>query len=166
MMYGELPLKGGADGLKALDLAKEKFPLLEAVLFGTGPRPNGLAKWIAYYRNPPQDFLVQNIYNSCSIYLCPSWLEGWALPPAEAMSCGCALVSTDIGWVHDYAKQGQTALLSEPRNYQALVMNLLRLLEDDSLRAEVAHNGYALVQQFTWEKSAGALEQKLMDVVA
>lgn len=158
MMYSNSNWKGGADGIKALELSRSEFPKLQAVLFGVGAKPRHLPQWIEYVQNPPQEQLVKEIYNRCSIYLCPSWTEGWHLPPAEAMACGCAVVSTDIGGVQDYAVHEETALLSPPKDPGALADNLVRLLEDEAMRIKLAKEGHRRIQQFRWEKSAEMLE--------
>ena len=165
MLYHTSPMKGAEDGIKALELAKREFTILQAVLFGKFPRPKTLPDWIEYHHDPPQEELVGSIYNGSSIYLCPSWREGWHLPPAEAMACGCAVVSTDIGGVQDYAEQGFTALLSPPKDPEALAANLLRLIEDDELRIRLAKAGHERVQEFTWERSTELLEQFLTDKI-
>lgn len=114
MLYSESQVKGSHDGIRALELAKQEVQQLRAVLFGVSPRPQSLPSWIEYSYRAPLEELVDSIYNGSSIYLCPSWSEGWHLPPAEAMACGCAVVSTDIGGVRDYAEHAVTALLSPP----------------------------------------------------
>ncbi|RLC95352.1 MAG: hypothetical protein DRI40_06065 [Chloroflexi bacterium] len=163
MMYSPASIKGPKDGVRALDLARQRFPALQAVLFGVCRRPRTLPGWIEYHRDPAQQELVEHIYNGSSIYLCPSWLEGFHLPPAEAMACGCALVSTDIGGVRDYAEDGVTALLSPPRQPEALAENLLRLLEDVELRTRLAKAGHERIQEFTWERSARMFEKFLIE---
>lgn len=163
MLYHPAPLKGAREGITALEIARREFPMLKAVLFGVFPRPKRLPGWIEYYCDPPQEELVGSIYNGSSIYLCPSWTEGFGLPSAEAMACGCAVVSTDNGGVRDYAEHGVTALLSPPKKPRALAANLLRLLEDDELRIRLAKAGHECIQEFTWERSTNLLEQFLID---
>jgi glycosyltransferase involved in cell wall biosynthesis len=158
MMHSRLSVKGGQDGLHAIGSAKARVPHLEALVFGTDARPRGLPGWIRYFRDPPQSDLIRNIYNESSIYLCPSLTEGWALPPAEAMACGCALVSTDIGGGHDYAEHEATALLSPAGNPQALADSIVRAVSDDDLRVRLAKAGNARIQEFTWERSTDLLE--------
>lgn len=165
MMFSLTDWKGSPDGIRALEIAKSRHSDLKAILFGVCPRPKNLPQWIEYVQNPPQDILVQEIYNGSSIYLCPSWTEGWHLPPAEAMACGCAVVATDIGGVHDYAIDGKTALLSPIRNPEALAENLIRLLDNDSLRLRLAQNGYANIQSFTWEYAADLLEEYIKEAL-
>jgi glycosyltransferase involved in cell wall biosynthesis len=159
MQYHPFPIKGAKDGIYALQLARANSPTLEAVLFGVFPRPQSLPPWIEYHEDPPQEELVDKIYNGSRIYLCPSWTEGFHLPPAEAMACGCAVVSTDIGGVRDYAEDGVTALLSPPQNPDALAQNITRLLQDDELRMRLAKAGHERIQEFTWKRSINLFEQ-------
>jgi len=163
MLYHPMRVKGAKDGIKALELARDRFPALQAVLFGVFPRPKRLPGWIEYHCDPPQEELVRNIYNGSSIYMCPSWTEGFYLPNAEAMDCGCAVVSTDIGGVRDYAEHGVTALLSPPKNPKTLAENIISLLEHDDLRIRLAKAGHARILQFTWERSTDLLEQFLIE---
>lgn len=165
MLYHPAPLKGAREGIKALEMARREFSTLQAVLFGVFPRPKRLPDWIEYHCDPPQEELVGSIYNGSSIYVCPSWTEGWHLPPAEAMACGCAVVSTDIGGVRDYAEHDVTALLSPPKDPSAMAKNLGRLLKDDDLRKRVAVAGHECIQEFTWEQSTDLLEQFIMDKI-
>jgi glycosyltransferase involved in cell wall biosynthesis len=158
MMFSHAECKGSADGITALEAAKSKHPDLQAVVFGVSRRPKGLPAWIEYHRNPPQRVLVGDIYNSARAFLCSSWAEGFALPPAEAMACGCAVVSTDCGGNRDYAEHGVTALLSSPRDPESLADNLIRILEDDDLRVRIATQGCKRIQAFTWDRSTALLE--------
>ncbi|MFZ1947660.1 MAG: glycosyltransferase family 4 protein [bacterium] len=161
MLWSPLEWKGAGHGLRAMELARAERPGLEAILFGTGPTPGGLPAWAPYFRDPPQRDLVERIYNGSGIYLCPSLAEGWALPPAEAMACGCALVASDIGGVRDYADDEVTALLSPAGQPEAMAANILRLTADDGLRRRLAEAGRQRIADFTWPKSTDLLEAEL-----
>lgn len=165
MLYHTVSWKRAQDGIRALEIARREFSMLQAVLFGVFPRPKDLPSWIEFEFDPPQEKLVRSIYNGSRIYMCPSWTEGWHLPPAEAMACGCAVVSTDIGGVRDYAEHDVTALLSPPKRPEALAENLCRLLEDDRLRIRMAKAGHERIQEFTWERSTDLLEQFITDKI-
>lgn len=163
MAFSEAEVKGGRDGIEALEIARAGFPDLQAVLFGIEPRPDGLPAWIEYVHNPPQRALVEEIYKGASLFLCSSIAEGWHLPGAEAMACGCALVATDCGGNRDYAEPGATALLSPPRDPAALAANLLLLLRDERLRVRLAAAGQERIREFTWERSAERFEAYLIE---
>lgn len=158
MLFHTLNWKGSADGIQALEIARRKYPRLQAVFFSTQARPQNLPAWVEYHRDPEQKYLVEEIYNGSRIFLCPSWSEGFPLPPAEAMACGCALVTTDNGGTMDYAEHEKTALVSPPRNPGLLAENLLRILDDDALRVRLARAGSERIGEFTWEKSTAELE--------
>ena len=161
MMAHSFAWKGTADGIAALNIVKEKFPELQAVCFGVHPQPSEMPAWMEY-RQQPTATALQSLYNSCAIFLHPSWTEGWGLPAAEAMACGCALVATHNRGVAEFATDGENALLTPPRQPEALAQSLLRFIEDDILRQQLAAAGRASVQQFTWEKAVSALEKVLV----
>jgi len=163
MLFSIAPGKGSRDGIEALTIAKGKCPEMRAVLFGSPSRPKTLPAWIEYRRNPRQEHLVGDIYNGSSVYLCSSLTEGFGLPPAEAMDCGCAVVTTDCGGIRDFAINGRTALVSPAQNPGLLAENLVRVLADEGLRKRLAEEGRQEVQQFTWERSTTLLEQVIGD---
>ena len=157
MFYSAQAWKGGEDGVRALEETKARNPKLEAVLFGVDRRPRSLPRWIEYIRNPPQQALVRDIYNGSSIYLCPSWSEGWGLPAGEAMACGCALVSAETGGVREFAEHGVTALLSRARMPGGLADNLSTALTRPDVQQRIASAGHQRIQEFTWERSTDSL---------
>lgn len=149
------------DTFAALKIVKERFPALEVNVFGVPPRPTELPPWFHYFQTP--DRSTHNfIYNDSAIYVAASKAEGFALPPGEALICGCALVCTDIGGFGVLAKHEETALLSPVFDVEALAKNIIRLIEDNELRIRLAKNGNAHVKTFTWESS----ERKFLDVLS
>lgn len=163
MLYSGEPYKGGDIGLQILHRVRQQVPDMTAVLFGVGRRPPQLPSWIRYIRRATQQQLATIVYNQSAIYLCPSLSEGWHLPPAEAMACGCALVASDIGGVHDYARDGDTALLFEPGNVEAGADLVIGLLRDPAARTRLARRGMETIGTFSWERSASQLEALLQE---
>jgi glycosyltransferase involved in cell wall biosynthesis len=165
MLYHHSDWKGSAQGLAALNKVKQIAPDLKAILFGVPAPPSDLPNWIEYHQNPPQRTL-REIYNRAAIFISPSWAEGWALPPAEALQCGAALVATDIGGHREYSCQEETALLSPPKDPDALAANIVRLLGNPELRIRLARQGNRHIQQFTWERAVTSFESVLEDALA
>lgn len=163
MLWSPAPVKGGNDGVAALQAARRELPELEAVLFGVTPRPSALPSWIEYVHNPSRTQLVQDVYNASSLYLCPSLSEGWHLPPAEAMACGCAVVSTDIDGVKDYAVDGRTALLAPVGDVASLAAAVVRLCRYDEERLRLALAGHERIATCTIESSLDAFERCLKE---
>jgi len=89
-------------------------------------------------------------------------MEGFGLPPMEAMACRIPVVTTEVGAIPDYAIPGKTALISQPKDFKALARNLIELIENPQKRDRIAKAGYQHIQQFTWEKSTDKLEKLFM----
>lgn len=153
--------KGTSDGVRALELAHEQLPNMQAILFGAHSRPAELPTWIEYRRQPTAGELLA-IYNSCSVFLQPSWTEGWGLTAAEALACGCALVTTDNLGVREFAEDGYSALFSPIKSPELLAQNLMKLFDNDELRQQLAQSGYKRIQEFTWERATNSLERLLL----
>lgn len=156
MPYRSNEWKGVGDGLKAFEIVKKKYANARLVMFGTGKK--GIPEDVEYHRKITTNELV-NLYRSCSIFMYPSHCEGFGLPPMEAMACGCAVVTTNVGAVPDYTIPGKTALVSLPKDPEALAYNIIRLIENEDERKRIAQDGYDYIKQFTWEKATDELEK-------
>ncbi|WP_456426839.1 glycosyltransferase family 4 protein [Desulfurobacterium sp.] len=154
LMYHKLKWKGTEEGLKSLSLVKDRIPDLRVIMFGKFPKPKGLPSWITYHYNPSQDEL-RKIYNTCAVFLSPSYKEGFGLPPAEAIACGCAVIATRSGGVEDFCIDGKTALLcTSPPNPYELKEKICFLLKCDDYRISLAYKGYSYIKKnFSWTKN-------------
>jgi len=160
MMYSEEPRKGSMYGLEALQLVKKDIPGLRVTLFSVYERPEDLPQWMAFHRRP--DNLPQ-LYNEHSVFFSPSLGEGWGLPPAESMACGCAVVCTDIGGHRDYALPDETALLVGPKDVNDMALRIEQIIEDNELRWKLADAGHALIKtEFNWDSAVARLEGILL----
>lgn len=160
MMVHPAAYKASHDGIEALKHAGKKSSRIRVICFGTFARRKRLPSWMEYKQNVSEDELVA-LYNAARIFVSSSLMEGFALPPAEAMSCGCAVAATDSGGIREYAEHEKTVLLSPPGNPDALAENILRLLEDDALRLKLAKEGHEKISGFTWDRSTDMLERFL-----
>lgn len=160
MLHHGSAWKGVDDGITAFKVAKRRYPNLELVMFGV--QNNQFEISCEYYKSPVKSKL-REIINSCDIFVCPSWKEGLGMPSMEAMACKCALLTTDNGGCRDYAIHNKTALVSPPKNPEALAENLIRLLEDEKLLTTIAQNGYEHIKQFTWDKAVDKMEKVFLE---
>ncbi|PSR27538.1 MAG: glycosyl transferase family 1 [Sulfobacillus thermosulfidooxidans] len=163
-MYHPAPWKGGQDMLVVMTRLHERYPSLPISLFGTGIRPKELPSSIRYVKNPSQAELAV-LYRSHAIFVHTSYLEGWALPPAEAMASGCVFVGTDSRGNRDYAIPNVNALLVEPGHIEELFAQISRVIEHEDLRDRLQHEGFNTLQTFTWEDSTNMLEQYFLRYV-
>lgn len=151
--------KGLEDGIKAFEIAKASYPNIQLVMFGPVLSKN-VPEYVEFHKYPDNDKL-RKIYNSSDIFVFPSWYEGFGMPPMEAMACGIACVTTNVGAIPDCTIPGETALVSEPRDIKGLAQNIITLTEDENLRKKIAESGHNYIKQFTWEKATDKLEEVL-----
>lgn len=152
MGFSASPNKGSFDAIEALNIVKEKYPQLEINVFSAEHCPKFLPNWYHYYRIPDQE-THNRILNDSAIFIAPSWSEGFGLTVGEAMICGCAVVCADNPGHQEMAIHGKTALLSPIKDSKALASNIIQLIENDSLRYQIANNGHQFIQNFTWNDS-------------
>jgi FkbM family methyltransferase len=166
MLSHRAPWKGEEDGLEALEIARAELPELSAVLFGTEPRPARIPEWIDYEQNPSPERLVE-LYNAAGVFLHTSWSEGFGLPPAEAMACGCAVVAASNGGVQEFALHDETALLAAVHAPGELARHLVSLARDQPLRERLAEAGLEKIRrEFTWERATESLQAEICRTVA
>lgn len=157
MLYSEEARKGTATGLEALQKVHAQFPDLRVQLFGVYPQPDNLPSFCLYARRPEN---LRSLYNDAAIFFSPSLQEGFGLPAAEAMACGCAVVCTNTGGHPDFAIDQQTALLTIPGNAEDMAQKLSLLLKDTSLKLKLATAGNENINNaFSWQTSVKKLEE-------
>ena len=163
MLYSKEERKGSKYGLEAIKICKEVYPDLKVNLFSVFKKPKDIPDWIDYFQSPAN---LIDIYNNSAIFFSPSNGEGWALPPAEGLSCGCALVCTDIGGHAAYAIHSETALLVQPKNVIDMADKLCRLLKDNEMRVKLAENGHKYIRKFSWEENVIQIEKIFESLVS
>lgn len=110
----------------------------------------GIAQSVCFL-GPVADEDLPALYNGASIFVFPSLYEGFGLPVAEAMACGCAVVCADAASLPEVA--GDAALLVDPRDPRAIADAVQTLLEDDSLRSELGQRALRRAAQFSWSRA-------------
>jgi len=81
----------------------------------------------------------------------------------EYMAMELPAVVPDYDCNREVITDGQTGMLFEPRNEQALAEVLLKLAEDKELRAEIGKQArQEVLNRFTWEKTWGKTLQEIM----
>lgn len=150
--------KGTAEGAVAVAELKRRYPTLRLITFGVRRQQPTVAS-DEHHFDPPQADLPR-LYSSCDIFLCPSWDEGFGLPSAEAMACGCAVVTYDNGGSREFAFHERTALVAPRRDRAALAAQLERLVVDAELRRRLAEAGRRFVteQLPSWDAQVERLE--------
>lgn len=95
--------------------------------------------------------LIQ-MYSRCSLYVFPSWHEGFGLPALEAMSCGAPVICADSSSLVEVV--ANPAALFDPFSESALAEKMARALADPAFRQALVENGKIQSARFSWEGSA------------
>ena len=101
---------------------------------------------------------LTDLYNGTSLFVFPSFYEGWTAPPLEAMACETPVITSNCSSLPETV--GDAALQVDPNNTEELAYAMERTLEDENLRKELVKKGFEHAASHTWGKAA----QKLIEV--
>ena len=97
------------------------------------------------------------------MHVMPSRKEGWGLAVVEAAKHAVPTVGYSFG-LRDSVGHGRTGLLADTP--EELAVQLQKILDDDSLRAQLGAGARKFAEQFSWEKTGQRFAELLEDVVA
>jgi glycosyltransferase involved in cell wall biosynthesis len=92
------------------------------------------------------------LYNAATVFVLPSFCEGFGLPALEAMSCGTVVIGSDTTSIPEVV--GEAGLFFDPHNAGALAAHLCTVLDDDELREELQRRALQRAATFSWRRSA------------
>lgn len=104
---------------------------------------------------------LSRLYATCTMYVHPAIYddngdtEGLGVVLIEALSNKKPVIASNVGGIPDVIHHGETGILVEEKNQQALADAILQLLHDDALCAELGEAGYLHVKKFfDWQRIA------------
>lgn len=163
LLYNTSPLKGVSVSLKALERVATVLPSLRVISFGA-ERPDfrlPLPSYAEFHHRPRQQQL-RELYGQCDVWLCGSNVEGFHLPPLEAMACRCPVVSTRCGGPLDIIEEGVNGHLVNVNDDVALADRILRVLSlTDSEWKQISDAAHRTASRFTWDDATDLFEQAL-----
>lgn len=91
-------------------------------------------------------------YSGATIFVYPSLLEGFGLPPLEAMACGTPVICSNQSSLPEVV--GDAAILLDPTDVSAWRDALAQLLQDPTQRATLRAAGLHRAQRFDYVHTA------------
>jgi glycosyltransferase involved in cell wall biosynthesis len=159
------PLTVLADGIKNPAALIEAFNALPAGLrAGTellffsrepSPRPavaSALADPSVRFLPRPSTAGLVELMNLATVFVFPSWYEGFGLPLVEAMSCGAPVIASSRGSIPEVL--GGAGLLFDVDRPAELTRHLQSVLESEDLRQDMRARGLRRAQDFSWHTTA------------
>jgi glycosyltransferase involved in cell wall biosynthesis len=103
---------------------------------------------------------VEFYYAAADGYAGPSLEDTFSLPPAEAMACGLAVITTRNSGVSEIIHHGEDGLILEDAgDSKTLSEWLARLARDAEWRNQLGLAAAQTVTQYTWARNSGQLRQ-------
>ena len=158
--------KGIDTALQAMNALCREYPDLRYAVVGTGEdrgaleemaRELGLADRVRFLAGVP-DRDLPALYNMAEIYLGVSRLmeqrvEGFGISLAEASACGVPVVAGRSGGIPEGVRDGETGLLVEAEDPEAVAAALRRLLADPALGRSLGEGGRRAVEErYNWNR--------------
>jgi glycosyltransferase involved in cell wall biosynthesis len=107
------------------------------------------------------DPVLATLYRHAVALVMPSLYEGFGLPLIEAIAQGCPVLTSHSASMPEVA--GDAGLLVDAGSVASIAEGLRRLAFDPELRASLARCARVRAGEFTWEKTAEATWQVLLE---
>lgn len=107
-------------------------------------------KFIGYVDEGDKPYL----YNLASLFVYPSFYEGFGFPPLEAAACGVPVVAGSNSSLPEV--MGKGALLVDPFNISEIAAAMAMILNNSALADYLIGEGREIKNRFSWENTAKA----------
>lgn len=105
---------------------------------------------------------LPGLYAQATLFVLPSYDEGFGLPVLEAMACGTPVIVSDGGALPEVV--GDAALIFNLSNPNSLSQAIRHCLMDNDLRLSLKEKGLARAKEFTWQASADSIWKVLNEI--
>jgi len=92
------------------------------------------------------------LYKLATIFIYPSFLEGFGLPPLEAMACGLPAITSNRSSLPSVV--ANAAVMVDPYRIGDITWAIEEILGDKNLYEELRRTGFARARKFSWKKTA------------
>jgi glycosyltransferase involved in cell wall biosynthesis len=99
-----------------------------------------------------EDERLYSLYRAATALAYPSRYEGFGLPVLEAMASGTPVIASRAASIPEVL--GESGLLLDPDDRAAWTDAIVRVLNDEPLRADLRARGMARAATFTWARTA------------
>jgi alpha-1,3-rhamnosyl/mannosyltransferase len=105
-----------------------------------------------YFSGYVDNDILISLYQNAELFIYPSIVEGFGLPPLEAMACGIPTITSDTSSLKE--NLFGAAELVPPDNPEVLQRKIVDMLSEQKTRDLFREKGLERAEQFRWEKTA------------
>lgn len=98
------------------------------------------------------DIELAKVYNMASLFLFPSFYEGFGLPVLESMACGTPVLCSNTSSLPEVGKD--CVVYCNPYDIEDIKNKIALVLNNEDLQKEMIEKGFERAKLFSWEKSA------------
>lgn len=92
------------------------------------------------------------LYNLSTIFVYPSFYEGFGFPPLEAMACGIPTIVSASSSLPEVVEQ--SAIMVDPYNARSISTAVIQVLQDQELYNHLSNTAQEQAKKFSWVKTA------------
>ncbi|WP_071844952.1 glycosyltransferase family 4 protein [Raoultella ornithinolytica] len=104
-----------------------------------------------------------NLYQQAKAFIFPSFYEGFGIPPIEAQSCGCPVISSDRASLKEILND--SALFFDPSSTNEIIDAIHLIDTDKNIRNELIIKGSVNVLRYSWDESAKKLNLLIDELI-
>jgi len=162
------------DLLEAWSIVEKQHPTAWLIIAGRAD-PSYLKKLLeraahlglhraSFYTNISEEEKLR-LLSKAKLLVYTSTREGWGRGVYEAAACHTPTIAYNIPGLREAVKDKETGILVEPGDTKALAQSIKKLLEDNSLREQLAEKAYTRAKNYTWSTTAERFETMLKEVM-
>ncbi len=96
-----------------------------------------------------------SLFRHAELFAFPSVYEGFGMPPIEAMSLGCPVLTARAASLPEVC--GDAAEMTDPFEISSIADGMYHVISDRPYRDQLIQRGYAQAERFSWDDSAEKL---------
>lgn len=144
--------------LRAFQLIQKRFAEARLVVAGDGSERRALEtlarelglRNVEFIGRVPHSSMPE-LYDAADIYLNSPNVDNMPGSIIEAYAAGVPVVTTNAGGIPYIVTHGETGLMVERNDHEAMAREALRLLESDELASRLARNAHAECRKYSWD---------------
>jgi glycosyltransferase involved in cell wall biosynthesis len=103
------------------------------------------------------------VYNLASLFVYPSFFEGFGFPPLEAMKCGVPVITSNNSSLPEVV--GKAGILIDPDKPDEIYRAMKEVLISRELHSQLMTLGLRRAKEFSWKRTAESFLEMLREVV-